>query len=136
MDRKKNVLFGSDFNELLTENKSYYEDTEYVSLDHADVKSESITLPRLPVLDVNRWDPNSTKIFITAYLKLTKNSAKMRSFKTKSKFWQHVASLINAHGYEFTGKQTRNRFGTLIRAYRKYIEKCNSGIRSFFMFES
>lgn len=129
-------MFGSDIGELFSENSNFFEDTEFVNSDSSDHKEFSTSVSSQPVVDLNRWDPDSTKIFITAYLSLVKNQQKIRKFRSKGKIWQCITNQVNSRGYDFTARQTRNRYGTLIRAYKKYMEKKRCGVRSFFLFES
>lgn len=137
MERRINAAFGkSELGELFSENSNFFEDTEYVNVDPSDPQDNSILVSSHPIVDLNRWDPDSTKVFISAYLSLVKNPSKMRKFKSKGKMWQHITNQINSRGYDFTTRQTQNRYGTLIRAYRKYLEKKRGGIRSFFLFEA
>ena len=73
--------------------------------------------------DLYKWDHRATEILFNIYDEVNSNEILMNQFKTKMNMWNHITERLNECGFIFSSLQVQNRIKTIIRAYKRHLQK-------------
>lgn len=73
--------------------------------------------------DLYKWDHRTTELLFSVYDEVNGNEILMNQFKTKMNMWNHITERLNEYGFIFSSLQVQNRIKTIIRAYKRHLQK-------------
>ena len=66
------------------------------------------------------WTEAATQLLLAIYMEVSESRS--IKFKTKRKMWESITVQINSHSYSFKREQVENRYKTLVRGYKRFID--------------